>query len=305
MNNTLKIYVQQYLIKEANVFHLAVDRVCDAYKMAQHVYPGQKLYVAFSGGKDSVCLYGVCRKAAEKLGIDLLDMFFFEYNLTTVDPPELVWFVKKEFPFVNIKHPKRTMWQLIIDHGMPPLRHIRYCCKELKENQGSGMFCLTGVRRAESYKRSKRAAFEQLASKQEDRVMWNDNDDFRREIEHCLPKNRYICNPIIDWSDSDVWTFIHLNKLPYCKLYDEGFKRLGCIGCPMTGARIRKVEFERWPKYKEQYIRTFDKMIEELKRKNKLVIWKDGKQCFDVWTSNKPMCPFIEKDLFTEEEDNA
>ena len=69
-------------------------------------------------------------------------------------------------------------------------------------------------------------------------------------------------NPIIDWSDDEVWEFIHEYNVPYCGLYDEGFKRLGCIGCPMGSVKQRRFEFERYPKYKNLYLLAFQKMIE-------------------------------------------
>lgn len=69
-------------------------------------------------------------------------------------------------------------------------------------------------------------------------------------------------NPIIDWTDEEVWEFIHEYNIAYCSLYDEGFKRLGCIGCPMGSVKQRRLEFERYPKYKNLYLMAFQKMIE-------------------------------------------
>ena len=69
-------------------------------------------------------------------------------------------------------------------------------------------------------------------------------------------------NPIIDWSDEDVWQFLNENNIPHCSLYDEGYSRLGCIGCPLAGTKEMLRDFERYPKYKELYIRAFQRMIE-------------------------------------------
>ena len=94
-------------------------------------------------------------------------------------------------------------------------------------------------------------------------VLNNDNEDSRKMVEQCYKQSKTVVNPIIDWTDSDVWEFIHEYNVPYCKLYDEGYKRLGCIGCPMGTVEHRNMEFERYPKYKLAYIRAFDRMINE------------------------------------------
>ena len=78
----------------------------------------------------------------------------------------------------------------------------------------------------------------------------------------CYKDHTTLINPIIDWTTDEVWEFIREYKIPYCSLYDEGFKRLGCIGCPMGTVKHRTMEFERWPKYKNLYLIAFGKMIE-------------------------------------------
>lgn len=78
----------------------------------------------------------------------------------------------------------------------------------------------------------------------------------------CYKDHTTMINPIIDWTTEEVWEFIREYNVPYCCLYDEGFTRLGCIGCPMGRRKVREKEFERWPKYKALYLKAFDKMIE-------------------------------------------
>lgn len=226
----------------------SVERVKLAWQLHHMMNPdGKKMLMAFSGGKDSICLFFICKQASEELGLKMEDIFHVQYNITCVDPPELVYFIremKKTYPFIEMHHPKKTMWKLIASKHMPPTRIARYCCENLKESSHvKGGYTFTGVRRAESVKRSKRNAYEALGSKESkfgtDHILLNDNED-RRASEFCMQKNAYVCNPIIDWSDEDVWHFIKGKNLPYCKLYDEGFKRLGCIGCPMAPTRERE-----------------------------------------------------------------
>ena len=90
----------------------------------------------------------------------------------------------------------------------------------------------------------------------------------------------WVLNPIIYWSDNDVWQYTHKNKIPYCSLYDEGWSRLGCIGCPMAD-RIR--QFKRWPRYEFLWKRAMEKFFESMKNNPR----KDGKprwtERFKTW----------------------
>lgn len=279
----------------------AIERVLSAYQFSQSLGLG-KLYVAFSGGKDSVSVYGVCRLAAERLNIDLLDMCEFHYNITTVDPPELVQFIKTQFPFVHRDRPEKTMWQLIIENKMPPTGLMRYCCAELKERGGKGRFCITGVRWAESRRRKNtRGAFENMGSTvKTKRILLEDNDEDRQMLEHCIPKQKYICNPIVDWSDDMVWEFIKEENLPYCELYNKGWKRVGCIGCPMAGSKERQSRLASYPKFRDQYIRTFEKMIKSRKDAGLTCTWRTGEEVMDWWCNEEEKQEMSDNPLWEE-----
>ena len=93
-------------------------------------------------------------------------------------------------------------------------------------------------------------------------IMNDDNDGNRRMVEQCYRTQKTMVNPIVDWEDEDVWDFLNSYGIPHCSLYDEGFKRLGCIGCPLSGRKNMERDFERWPKYKELYIKAFQRMID-------------------------------------------
>ena len=119
--------------------------------------------------------------------------------------------------------------------------------------------------------------------KEEARIFLNnDNDSGREVVDFCIKQRKTVVNPIIDWTDDDVWEFIRENNLPYCKLYDEGFKRLGCIGCPMGGGKKQKEEFERYPKFKKLYLLAFDRMLKEHPR----LTWKTAQEVFDWWVGD-------------------
>ena len=94
-------------------------------------------------------------------------------------------------------------------------------------------------------------------------------------------KDKNVVRPIIDWTDEEIWEYIRKYDLPYCELYDKGFKRLGCIGCPLSSNQ--KKELEMYTKYKQNYIRAFDRMLEERKKKGKESKWKTGEEVYRWW----------------------
>lgn len=264
------------------------DRVAEAIKRLQAFEPkGETYYGAFSGGKDSQTIYHLAQMA----GVNVE----WHYSLTTVDPPPLVTFLKQNYPDVIIdktywKSDGRghkagdpvTMWNLIVDRGMPPTRKARYCCEVLKETKGKGRVTVTGVRWEESANRRRThglvdlkggvnrtvAKADELGAQVKNNgrdsiILNNDNDASRQLVEFCFQKSKTTLNPIIDWSEEDVWEFLNeVAKVPHCVLYDQGWKRLGCIGCPMANVDERRRSFEEWPTYKQAYIRAFQKMID-------------------------------------------
>lgn len=253
--------------------------------------PPEGYYLAFSGGKDSV----VCKALLDLAGCK----YDATYRVTSVDPPELVRFirdvhsdVKREVPRYaeDYKNPKLagkpiTMWNLIPEKLLPPHRMRRYCCQFLKESGGDGRVIVTGVRWAESRNRAENHGVVSIfgGAKDDDieknenikinksggLVLTNDNDDARKTVEFCYKRHKTNVNPIIDWEDQDVWDFIRSEGVPYCSLYNEWFNRLGCIGCPLISTRKREREFIRWPKYKDAYLRSFKKMLENRKKLGK------------------------------------
>ena len=146
-----------------------------------------------------------------------------------------------------------------------PTRLMRYCCKELKEKGGVGRFKVTGIRHAESYKRSKRGFFEPCIHNTGTRFL----------------------NPIIDWSDEEVWEYIKKYNVPYCKLYDNGWKRIGCMFCPMSTEKEKLMQIEKYPKYKNLFVKTFQKMIDKRKEDGKECSWFSGEECFNWWVFGK------------------
>jgi len=239
---------------------ISIERLREFEESALQRHP-DGYYLAYSGGKDSEVLLDLAKRSGVK--------FTAHYALTTVDPPEVVYHVRTH-PEVEIIKPKQTMWQLIRQRQMPPRRNARYCCEVVKEVGGSGRIVLTGVRWAESTSRSR-----------------------RKMLESCYkdPAKRYL-NPIIDWSTSDVWGYLKSRNIPYCKLYDEGFHRVGCVLCPF----VRDVHREiiRWPKIAAAW----EKAVKATWNPDKSDTWADEEAYWKWWLDRDAILESDEGCLF-------
>lgn len=237
-----------------------VDKVAEAIERLRQYEPPEGYYLAYSGGKDSDTILALAKMAGVK--------FDAHYQLTTVDPPEVVRHIKAH-PEVEIHRPEKTMWQLIVENGMPPLRQMRYCCRILKERGGEGRVVVTGIRQAESVKRSKRQ-------------LW--------ETDRKLDK-QYL-NPIVDWSESDVWEFLKGHEIPYCSVYDEGWTRLGCVCCPNGN---QKKQAQRWPKiaaaYRRACIKAYNRRVALGRPYSN---WANGEEMYEWWIGGAGKGPYRE-----------
>lgn len=115
-------------------------------------------YLCYSGGKDSDAIRILAQLAGVKHEC--------KHNLTTVDAPETVRYVREMIGKENINYPKESMWQLIVRKRMPPTRMVRYCCETLKEHGGEGRLKITGVRWDESRKRKENTGIVRVTGKE-------------------------------------------------------------------------------------------------------------------------------------------
>ena len=290
-----------------NKIQHSVELIRKAEKLALIYDPKNGYYNTFSGGKDSQTLYYIVKMSGVK--------FQTHMSLTSVDPADVVRFVKKEYPSVIRHKPQISIYKKAIEIGLLPTMTKRWCCKEYKEIGGAGKVNLTGIRSEESVKRSKRnevevsvkkfsgniEEFKEWSNKQIERKKkrtLKNQDEFSvkndNEVRCINGKDSILISPIFDWTQRDVWYFLNnIIKAPHCKLYDEGQTRIGCIMCPMKSLKRIQKDIEKFPYVKKKWIETIKEMRRNGRFNNKYTDNPNATEdeiaenIFDYWISKE------------------
>lgn len=198
-----------------------------------------------------------------------------------------------------MKDEPMTMWKLIPIEGMPPSRLQRYCCRILKETSTPNRLAALGVRADESNGRKGRDTFgirsgsyaeakffsldhtEEVHNEAKDRDPVWDCTLIKTMREH----GDTVVNPIYEWTDDEIWQYARQENIKMNPLYERGYKRVGCIGCPMHTYKQKMKEFADYPKYRDAYVRALQRTLDKRKAEDKSIHeeWTDGEAMFKWW----------------------
>jgi phosphoadenosine phosphosulfate reductase len=169
-----------------------------------------RVRVAWTGGKDSTVVLFIWRALLAHHGLGPARAI----NLDTgCKFPEIVAF----------RDALAAMWGIDLHVARPEVALADYpvaqdviaCCRDLKVGplgrairETGTTHLLTGIRRDEHPDRAGRNPME----------------------ERTAPVHVMV-NPILDWTETDIWAFHAQFDLPYCTLYDQGYRSLGCRPC--------------------------------------------------------------------------
>lgn len=254
-----------------------------AEKLALALNPIDGFFVGFSGGKDSQVLLDLVKRS----GVT----FKAYYSVTTIDPPENVYFIRDNYPEVQFLYPKENFFKLLEKKGLPTMR-ARWCCEALKESHGAGNVILTGVRADESTKRAKYNDIKIISRRKEhsDRNKKHTIDEIEQNEHRCIKgKDAIMIYPLLHWKESEIWDYIMKRNLPVNPCYETA-GRVGCMFCPFSKKGQIDYFLEKYPLYKKQLLKHFEVYLQNHPRtKTQLT----SEQFFEWWKTKKSLKQFL------------
>lgn len=271
----------------AKKIEYSIDLIRKSEKMALRLDPENGFYNTFSGGKDSQCLYYLVKLAGVKHKTYM--------NLTSVDPPEVIRFVKQHYPDVELIKPRMSIFEMAKRKHILPTMRFRWCCAEFKEMSGVGKVTLIGIRKQESARRAKREEIStNIKGKRAEETFdqWSEHEE---QMVSCVGgKDKVLVSPIIYWTERDVWEFLNKNGIPHCKLYDEGRTRIGCLCCPISNYKQKLKDIREYPHVKRGWLKVIQWLIDnEYVNHN----FSDAETGFRWWISEKSFDKFYADDV--------
>lgn len=260
----------------------SIDLIRKAEKMALRLDPENGFYNTFSGGKDSQCLYHLVKLAGVKHKTHM--------SLTSVDPPEVIRFVKRHYPDVELIKPRMSIYDMAKKKHILPTRIFRWRCAVFKEMSGAGKVTLIGVRKQESARRAKREEISTNIKGNRTEETFDQWSEHEEQMVTCVGgKDKILVSPIIYWTERDVWEFLNANGIPHCELYDQGYTRIGCICCPMSNYRQKLRDIRKYPHVKRGWLKAIQWLIDNGYVNHN---FQDAETGFNWWISGKSFDKF-------------
>lgn len=210
---------------------------------------GFEIAVGFSGGKDSQVVYDLCKRA----GVQFKAYYNVAFESATTKRfirehyPDVVWRRDHKFGFIE------NIWRN--HNGLLPTIEIAYCCEDYKHNPKYVDKCsIIGVRRQEGASRSTRTPISFKNKTTQKKLAKDVTPYFVENCQSVGTASVIQLLPIVDWSEQDVWDYIHRYNLPINNEYKTA-KRVGCIVCPKANLSHNYRALVRYPKLIDAFIK--------------------------------------------------
>lgn len=207
-------------------------------RWAGEVY-GSDIKFANSFGAEDVVLMDIIARVAPQIRVFTLDTG--RLNDETYQVMEATRFKYPDMP-IEVMFPDREKVEALTrEKGFFSFRdsieNRKECCQirkvqPLKRALADARAWMTGLRREQSVTRTDTPAIE-----------WDEGNGIMK------------VNPLIAWSNDDVWAYIRANKIPYNKLHDQNYPSIGCAPCTRAIKPGEDIRAGRWwwenPEFKE------------------------------------------------------
>ncbi len=198
--------------------------VADTTKRIREMYELYKdscdlIYIAFSGGKDSVVLLDLCHQVLP-LSVPIV---FSDTHMELPDTYTIMKVIEKQykgrqFIVASSEIPAITNWQIF----GPPSRTIRWCCSVHKSTP-------TLLALKDSLKKSAARVMAFIGVRGEESISRSSYDDIGIGVKNFSQINAM---PLLSWGAHEIYLYILSKKLPLHDAYRYGLPRVGCIMCP-------------------------------------------------------------------------
>ncbi len=206
-----------------------------------------KVYVSFSGGKDSTVLLHLVRSLYPEVPA--------VYSDTGLEFPEIREFVKT-FDNVEIVRPEMSFRKIIQTKGYPVVgKEVAHIIEGAQKGKPFGIKWTTISREESTFSKAHYAwlvdaPFKISAeccnilkkkpmakyAKESGRfpIMGTKGIDSRLRMTNLQRYGEVLnnrCTPLGIWTNDDIWNYIRDHGLRYCSIYDKGYDATGCIFC--------------------------------------------------------------------------
>ena len=239
--------VEEMIIRNRSIMHgLEQTAIATIYEAWRKHKNKDAIYVAFSGGKDSIVLLDLVYRA---LGVKDFAVIFGDTGMELPDTLDSIKETGKRYPGMDIYTAESVLkpeesWDIF----GPPARRQRWCCsvhksapsilklRDIYEKPVKSILVFDGVRKDESAMRA-------------------DYEEETRSAKHAAQDN---VRPLLEWNSAEIFNYIFSHNLVMNNVYRKGFTRAGCIICPMSFGWRDFMTRKWYPSLVEPYIKEIE-----------------------------------------------